>query len=372
MLLGRENGREFTRSLMNYQEHTQPNGLLSLVSLISRYRWFVLVITIITTGAFYGFNVAFNDFEYRSDAQVMVVQYSDNVSVDGEKTQRSTENISRNLTKVISTSSFIDKALANPTVPAGMIAGNTDREKKDSWTNKVTASTLPNSSIIQVSVYDTDPQKAAMLAQAVADTLIANAADYHGANKTAIALKQIDKVLTSDTAVRPNIPMVTFAGFLVGLIGSIFYLFLVKEWKLVATMSAEWQRANNTDVQDVRRAVAQEAVQDSVAPAPVVASVDMPQAEVQVTAPVMNVAPQPLIQAAPLLQTIEQDIVQEVQKIEQEVVHEVQQIEQEAEDFVEAAQYYVLDHLNWKNVLPLNVLRMQTAPQVVTIPQPIV
>ena len=107
MLLGRLNATEmYSIDFMNYQENTQPNGLLSLVSLISRYRWFVFVITIITTGTFYGVNVTFNDFEYRSDAEIMVVQYSDAVSVEGKKTQRSTENISRNLTKVISTSSW--------------------------------------------------------------------------------------------------------------------------------------------------------------------------------------------------------------------------------------------------------------------------
>lgn len=343
---------------MNYQEHTQPNGLLSLVSLISRYRWFVLGVTLLATGAFYGFNVAFNDFEYRSDAQVMVVQYSDNASVDGEKTQRSTENISRNLTKVISTSSFIDKALANPTVPTGMIIGNTDHEKKDSWTNKVTASTLPNSSIIQVSVYDTDPQKAAVLAQVVADTLIVNAADYHGANKTAVALKQIDKVLTSDTAVRPNIPMVTFAGFLVGLMGSIFYLFLVKEWKLVATMAVEWREASSTEVQDVRRvAQAQPQAQTEV---PAVAPVDMPQMQ--------TVAPQPIMQTLQQTeQRVVQEVAQEVAHIEQEIVQDVEQVEQ----MIQAAEYRVLDHLSWKNILPMNVLRMQTAPQVVTLPQQI-
>ncbi len=381
MLLGRLNATEmYSIDFMNYQENTQPNGLLSLVSLISRYRWFVFVITIITTGTFYGVNVTFNDFEYRSDAEIMVVQYSDAVSVDGEKTQRSTENISRNLTKVISTSSFIDKVLASPTAPAGMITGSTDREKKDSWTNTVTASTLPNSSIIQISVYDTDPQKAASLAQAVSETLIANAAEYHGANKYAIELKQVDKVLTSDKPVRPNIPMVTFAGFLVGLIGSVFYLFLVKEWKLVATMSAEWQRANNAGVQDVRRVAAQETMQDTVAPAPVQAVVDMPQVHTPVIAPAMETAPvvQPVAQVAPLLQTVEHEIAQEAQQIEQAVVHEAQVIEravvqevEQVEELMETAEYRVLDHLTWKNILPMNVLQMQAAPQVVTIPQPI-
>ncbi len=384
MLLSREKAAEmYSIDFMNYQETTQPNGLLSLIALISRYRWFVLVVTIFTTAAFYGVNVTFNEFEYRSDAEVMVVQYSDNASVDGEKTQRSTENISRNLTKVIGTSSFIDKALANPTVPAGMITGNTDREKKDSWNNTVTASTLPNSSIIQVSVYDTDPEKAAILAQAVVNALIASAAEYHGANKYAIELKQVDKVLTSDTPVRPNIPTVTAAGFFIGLIGSIVYLVLVKEWKLFTAMSQEWRRASNAGVQDVRRA--SQLPQTDVA-APVVAStpVDVPEVALPVAQPVpvlqaMQEVEQKVVEdvvaeaqqvthaIAMQAQHVEQEIVEEAQAIEQAVVQEVEQVE----EAMHAIEYRVLDHLSWKQVLPLNVLQMHTAPQVVTIPQPI-
>ncbi len=347
------------------QSHQQTNGLLSVVRLVSQYRWFVLIMTVLTTASFYGLNVAFNDFEYRSDAQVMVIQYSDAASVDGEKMQRSTENISRNLVKVVDTTSFMDKALANPVVPANLITGATEKEKKKSWSETVSASTVPNSSIIQVSVYDTDPQAAAILAQVVADTLIANAADYHGAVKSAIELKQIDKVSTSDKPVRPNIPMVTFAGFVVGLLGSITYLFLVKEWRLVSVLSAQWKEARAEQIVHMTT----ESV-TAVHAAPVQEEVSVAQPEATPVAPAVtpvNEAAAADVPKVPFVQEVIADIPEVIEKIETAVVEDMEQ----AEAVIQAAEYAVFDVANWGQVIARNILPMQQNPQVVTLSGPI-
>lgn len=190
------------------------------------YKWIVASTAIVATLLAIGGTLLFRDFEYRADAQLLVVQYTEGITLDGERTLRSTETISQNLTKVISTTSFMDAVLDVGNLSTQFVAGDDDIARMKSWDRMVEASSVPNSGIIRISAYHPDTASAERLAQAVSDALIEKAPDYHGADRFAVDVKFIDRVVVSPRPVRPNLLTVAIAAFAAGAGASILYLMI--------------------------------------------------------------------------------------------------------------------------------------------------
>jgi len=163
-------------------------------------------------------------WEYSSTVKVLIIQKI-NPNLDAYTAARAAEKLSQNLAAVIYTTSFFNKVTAsnfnlNINWPAN------DREKRKLWQEKISASALPDSSILEITAYDSDREKAAKLAQAAAYILVTDGQEYHGGGED-IIIKTIDENLTSDFPARPNVILNVLSGLFFGLMIGLFIIF----WK---------------------------------------------------------------------------------------------------------------------------------------------
>ncbi len=140
--------------------------------------------------------------EYSSEIQVLVVQKY--TLTDSYTASKSAEKISSNLAEVIGTSTFFDAVVSDTDVDLDRLLSLSESEKRKAWKRMVTTDVIPQTSILKISAYDPDPAAAEELANAVANILIENGGEYHGAADT-VTLKIVDSALTSDRPTRPNL-----------------------------------------------------------------------------------------------------------------------------------------------------------------------
>lgn len=263
---------------MNYFFATLRNHWISIVLVTS----IAVVASIAIT--------AVQPFEYRSGFSLLVIQKTD--SGDAFAAAKSAERISMSLAQVIYTSSFYDQVRASGLVdPSAFPADESTRRTE--WQHAIETRSYPDVGILKISAYDVKKDKAESLALAVATVLSKNGTDYLGTGKD-ITLKVVDSPLTSNTPVRPSIPMNLALGFLIGLGGAVG-LHLVRDARAYATQTAprEYAEPQTATVQQAwpQQVPEQRAWQP---PMPVMTTVFTPQAAQRIHGqPTMPQTPQP-------------------------------------------------------------------------------
>ncbi|MBI2410320.1 MAG: hypothetical protein HYV32_00290 [Candidatus Kerfeldbacteria bacterium] len=161
--------------------------------------------------------------EYSSTMRILVVQKY--TFTDSYTAAKNAEKISQGLSAVVHTSSFLDQVIKTGEVQLDDLAKLSEEDKRDEWKKKVSARIVPNTSILEIVAYDTNPDQATTLVQAMSTVMLTHGADYHGAGDT-IELRVVDSPLTSTRPVRPNIFLYGFASALLGAIAAAVWMFL--------------------------------------------------------------------------------------------------------------------------------------------------
>ena len=167
--------------------------------------------------------------QYRSRVDLLVVQ-KQALNMDAYSAARASEKMAKNLAVVVQTKSFFEEVVkSNLGIRRNDFPAN-ERKLRRVWRKKVRAKISPETSLLTVSVFDTDKAKANELAAAVAYILVNNASEYYGIGQN-IIIKVVNEPLVSNYPVKPNIILNTLSALIVGLLlGSawVFYQYKSK------------------------------------------------------------------------------------------------------------------------------------------------
>lgn len=152
--------------------------------------------------------------EYRADAQVLLITQA-RFGTDPYTAARSSERIGENLAQVMTTNDFYEKVIAGRDLDLSRYTNVPERTKRKRWQKAVNAGVSYGTGVLNISAYDRKPEAAITLAQAVVDTLVANGYEYIGGGVT---IRMVNAPVATRFPARPNIPVNTAAGFVVGVV----------------------------------------------------------------------------------------------------------------------------------------------------------
>lgn len=162
--------------------------------------------------------------EYSSEVKMLIIQ-KQNFETDTYLAAKSAEKVGNNLSEVLSTSSFLDKVVAEGSVNLSALMALDTQDRHDAWSEKVSASVIPDSGLLSIMAYDEDPAVAEKLAVAVAFVMTSSANEYHGGGDS-IVIKTVDEPITSSYPVRPNILVNVAVAMVLGAVLSVTVVFL--------------------------------------------------------------------------------------------------------------------------------------------------
>lgn len=172
--------------------------------LILKEHWLViLTVTLVSTAFAVGLSFIPEQL-YESEVDLLIVQKQDD-KTDPYTAQKAAETLGNSFINVIYSLDFQNRVFETGKVSAAQFSTSTQQKKKE-WEKLVNAQVVPETSIIRIFGYGTEPARAEDIALAVAQVLTTNASDYHGGGDT-VAVKQIDGPITSTRTVKPNIPL---------------------------------------------------------------------------------------------------------------------------------------------------------------------
>ncbi len=161
-------------------------------------------------------------FQYAASTQMLIIQKQEQ-NLDAYTATKSAEKIGSNLASIIFTSSFYNEVIeSNNTIKNKFSTDSTERRKE--WKKNVKADVIPETGIIEITVYDADRNYASQLVKNIAYVLVNKGAEYHGGG-TDVSIKIVDDVFVSKYPARPNIILNSLLSLIIGfLFGSAFVI----------------------------------------------------------------------------------------------------------------------------------------------------
>jgi len=158
--------------------------------------------------------------QYRAVMRLLIIQAT-SPTLDAFTAGKYSEKVGRNFGNVIASSSFLERVLlANPKVDA-LAFPKDERKRRRAWQRTVESSVVSETSVMELRVYHKRPAQAHAIAEGIGNVLVRDAQEYTGGRD--IAVKVIDSPIVSRFPVRPNIPLNTLLGLILGaLIGAAF------------------------------------------------------------------------------------------------------------------------------------------------------
>ena len=179
------------------------------------------IVRIAIAGGVVAFVLSFvQPMEYRATMRLLIIQAT-SPTLDAFTAVKSSEKVGRNLGNVIASSSFLERTLlANPKVDAARFPKD-ERKRRKAWERTAESSVQPETSVMELRVYHAIASQAHAIAEGIGNVLVRDAREYTGSQD--ISVKVIDSPLVSRFPVRPNIPLNTVLGLVLGaLFGAAF------------------------------------------------------------------------------------------------------------------------------------------------------
>lgn len=189
-----------------------------------KQQWTTITLVTLLAGGVALLLSALQPQEYSSEVKMLIIQ-KQNFETDTYLAAKSAEKVGNNLSEVLSTSSFLDKVVAEGSVDLSALTALDTQERHDAWSDKVSASVIPDSGLLAITAYDEDPAVAEQLVVAVASVMTSSANEYHGGGDS-IVIKTVDEPMTSSYPVRPNIFVNVAVAMALGVVLSVTVVFL--------------------------------------------------------------------------------------------------------------------------------------------------
>jgi capsular polysaccharide biosynthesis protein len=176
-----------------------------------------------------GFFISFQTFKYGTGSKLLVIQ-NFGANTDPYTASKSNEYLSGILSEVIYSNSFFTKVLGSGfNIDKSYFAGN-KKEQMKIWEKTVSAKNIADTGMIAINVYHPDSSQAEQISEGIIFILQAKHSLYHGYGEN-VAIKIIDKPITSDKPVKPNLIFSLIGAIGLGLIFSFVYIYLFPERK---------------------------------------------------------------------------------------------------------------------------------------------
>lgn len=160
--------------------------------------------------------------EYRANSQILVI-HKILPNLDAYSAARASEKLSQNLAQIIGTASFVTTLLeTQPIAPQNFLSFD-EAKKRQQWEQKVVTKAV--NSVLEINVYDIEPQAATNLNHAIIQTLMAQGDEFHGGGEN-IRLKLVNPPLSSRYPARPNFALNLLLAVIVGLALAYLHVYL--------------------------------------------------------------------------------------------------------------------------------------------------
>ncbi len=170
---------------------------------------------------------AIQPFKYGSSFKLLII-HNFRTNTDPYIASKSNEYLSGILAKVIYSNSFFTKVAGTGFNIDEDYFGKDTKERIERWEKTVVAKAISDTGIISVDVYHPDRYQAEQIARAIVFSLQASHSLYHGYGDN-VTIKVIDKPITSDWPIKPNIILNLVTAIAFGLILSLIYIYLFPE-----------------------------------------------------------------------------------------------------------------------------------------------
>lgn len=164
--------------------------------------------------------------DYSSKVQALIIQKQGDI--DSYTAQKSAEKIGRSFAVIMQTTSFLDLVAYEGTVNLYEITSLPEKERREIWKKTISANVIPETGIIEVEAFDSDPEKSRQIATSATNILVERANDYYGGGEN-IEVKIVNKAVTSSFPVRPNIFLNLLIAFVLSLAMSFAYFYFEDE-----------------------------------------------------------------------------------------------------------------------------------------------
>ncbi len=179
--------------------------------------WFAIIGVVLGVGL-----SVLRPLEFRSSIRLLITQES--VSSDAYTASRSAERVADDLSNIVYTTAFFDQVLsARFNINKDQFPSEESKpaKRRRVWEKMVAPSVERGTGLLTISVYNTDPDQAKQISQAIAFVLTQQGWRYTSGGN--ISVRLVDEPLVSSFPVRPNIPANGFVGLILGaLVGGAF------------------------------------------------------------------------------------------------------------------------------------------------------
>jgi capsular polysaccharide biosynthesis protein len=165
--------------------------------------------------------------KYGSESQILVVQ-DYGAGVDPYVAAKSNDYLSNILAQVVTSNSFFEEVLSSGfNIDKNYFPERADKRLKK-WGETVSAKALNDTGIISLNVYHTNQYQTEQIARAVNYVLKTKNSKYHGAGNR-VNVMTINEPIVSNWPIEPNVILNTLLGIILGLITSLYYIYLFPE-----------------------------------------------------------------------------------------------------------------------------------------------
>lgn len=167
--------------------------------------------------------------KYNSKSSLLVVQDFPQ-GTDQFSISKSNEYVSNILAKVVTSNLFYSDVLnAGFNIDKNYFSRNNNiNSEMDKWKKTIQAKAIGDTGIIDINIYHPDKQQLNQIALAVNFVLQSKHGKYHGLGSS-LVIKIIDKPIISIWPTSPNIILNLLLAIVVGLIISLYYIYLFQE-----------------------------------------------------------------------------------------------------------------------------------------------
>lgn len=188
--------------------------------------WGGIASTVLVLAAFF---TLLKPFEYSAAMKFLVWQKGLSY-LDPLAQARATERTSKSLGALIKTQVFMEEVL-NSGFLIDLDLPYDEAKKRKIWENKIETQVDQDTGILKVTVYDTHPHQAQILAQAIGEILTKKISYFYPGEE--LTIKMVEEPLTSKYPTRPNLVLNLGGALVFGVLAGISYtLISAKELKL--------------------------------------------------------------------------------------------------------------------------------------------
>jgi|GEM_PF-5015838 len=190
-------------------------------------KWQLIIYVSVVLGAFSFFISTLMPFYFRSEMVVLIVPQNQE---GNQASSRSVSYQSEILSRIIYSDVFMKKVAETPWVLEDDFPFD-DKERIDFWKKRVVVEKKRDLGILKIFVFERSREGAENLALGIREAILKEGEEYFSQNN-GIEIHLIGEPLTSSQPVKPNIFLNAFLGFWVGLLGSIFLVFVFDDFNL--------------------------------------------------------------------------------------------------------------------------------------------